>query len=696
MKRIVKFIAWLAGILIVAVIALAIAVPLFFNPNDYKAQITAWIKDHTGRDVTIQGDINATVFPWVGLELNDVTVSNAPGFDAAPFAAIDTVHVRAKLLPLLKKELRMDTVTLRGAAFHLVKNKAGQTNWADLIPKEGGEQKGVKLAAIAVGGLTIDDAKLSWDDRTSGKLYVLDKFDLHSDALAPNQPFKVALEFDVQQPRAGQSAHVEARATGTLDLERERYQFNDTELSVTPSGKTLRGAGPLTLTGDVRADLQQQTLTLPALKLSGLGLNITGALQVTDLRGTPRYSGPLTIAPFNPRELLKRLGITPPAGADPRTLTRAQAQLQLAGGAQALSLQPLTLKLDDSTVSGALHVKNFSQPGYTFTLDVDTLDLDRYRAPTPPPAALLERLNPLRSAHAAAPDTALLPVALLRTLNARGTLRVGQLKASNLRLNAVQTKLDARGGLVKLQPLSAKLYDGVYSGHLTLDVRGKTPRVALDDTLTGVQAGALLKDLIDKDRITGKATVSAQLSAQGNSTDAWLQSLTGRTAFNFANGAVKGVNIAKLVREARAKLNNEPVPPDSGPNQTDFSELRGTGTLTNGVLHNEDLAAKSPLLRVTGQGDIDLVRESMDYLVKVSVVNTLTGEGGKEMSDLRGLTIPVKISGPFENLSYRPDIEAMLSDTAKTKVQEKIDERRQEIEQDLQEKLQDKLKGLFQ
>jgi len=235
--------------------------------------------------------------------------------------------------------------------------------------------------------------------------------------------------------------------------------------------------------------------------------------------------------------------------------------------------------------------------------------------------------------------------------------------------------------------MSAKLYEGSYSGATRLDVRGKTPLLTLDESLQGVQAGPLLKDLFGKERITGKAMMNAKLTLRGAIAAEMKQTLSGSAAFSFTDGAVKGVNIAKLLRDAQAILKGGVAAGPAGdePNQTDFSELSGTVTLANGVARNEDLSAKSPLLRVTGRGSADLVNERMDYLVNATVVATLEGQGGRGLEQLKGLTVPIRISGPFASLSYRPDVEAVV----KGRAQEKLDEKKQELKQKLQEKLRD-------
>jgi AsmA protein len=119
--------------------------------------------------------------------------------------------------------------------------------------------------------------------------------------------------------------------------------------------------------------------------------------------------------------------------------------------------------------------------------------------------------------------------------------------------------------------------------------------------------------------------------------------------------------------------------------------MSGSFRIVNGVAHNNDLDIKSPLIRVSGSGSIDLGQERVDYLAKTTVVTTLKGQGGPELEGLKGLTVPVKLSGPFDAIGYRVDFEGLASDLAK----QKIDEKKEEVKAKVQDQIQEKLKGLF-
>ena len=125
--------------------------------------------------------------------------------------------------------------------------------------------------------------------------------------------------------------------------------------------------------------------------------------------------------------------------------------------------------------------------------------------------------------------------------------------------------------------------------------------------------------------------------------------------------------------------------------KTYFSDLTASFNIKNGVAHNSDLAGKSPLLRLGGEGDIDIGNEKLDYLVKATVVATAAGQGGSELSQLKGVTVPVKLTGPFAAPQYKIDFSGIAASAAKAVVETK----KEEIKAKVQDQVQDKLKGLF-
>jgi len=244
------------------------------------------------------------------------------------------------------------------------------------------------------------------------------------------------------------------------------------------------------------------------------------------------------------------------------------------------------------------------------------------------------------------------------------------------------------------------MYEGSYNGDITLDVRNKKPRLSVNERITGVQAGPLLLDLTGNDRLQGKADMTAKFTGTGITPDELKQSVSGNAEFSFTDGAVKGVNIASLIRIAQAQLKGQPVPSSDQPDQTDFAVLKGTARVTRGLVENNDLTLQSPFLRISGQGQTHLAKETIDYTLTTKLVGSLEGQGGEGLEELKGVSIPVRIGGTYSKPTYTPDIGAALSEAAKARVEEKIDQKKEKLKEKIEEKIGDKLgdellKGLF-
>ncbi len=470
--------------------------------------------------------------------------------------------------------------------------------------------------------------------------------------------------------------------------------------------KIPKGAADIALSTRAKLNLDGQILALNDLALLAPGLELKGNVLAEQFLDKPRYSGSLDVAPFNPRELLAQLGQAVPDTADPKALTKAAVNTDIAGSAESVSLKDLNLQLDDSQLTGNLAVTNFAKPAIDFKLGLNAIDLDRYLPPqskgeTPPPR---EKPKAKTNAKPVTPGAASgaatgLPVEMLRGLDIRGSLTAGKLTVAKAQLSNVKLNISAKDGDIKLSPLGAEIYQGKYSGNIGLDARGKQPRLSLDESLTGIQVEPLLKDLTGKARLAGTGNFKAKLTAQGATPEAMKRTLTGKGEFAFHDGAIKGVNLGQLVRRAEAGF----VAPVDEQVQTDFSDLTGTFNMDQGVISNKDLSLKSPLLRVEGSGQASLPDDQIDYVLNTTLAGTAEGQGGKEIDQLKGITIPVKVSGSFDSPKFAPDIEGIVKaraqkeiDKQKEKATKKIEEKlKKELGDEVGKEVQDKLKDVL-
>ncbi|MGH2824311.1 MAG: AsmA family protein, partial [Thermoleophilaceae bacterium] len=460
-------------------------------------------------------------------------------------------------------------------------------------------------------------------------------------------------------------------------------------LKVMVAGGTLTtGPAPLDVSTRADIDLAKGTVALDRLSARGLGLEVSGGIRAEQVLATPRFNGTLKIGAFSPRDLMRELRIGRPAAADPKVLTRLSGDVSFTGSTSGVNLDPLALELDDTAVQGRLGVPDLKKQALRFKLMVDAVDFDRYLPPQPAGAPR----SPAKAATpgAAAGAAAKLPVDMLRALDVEGSLGVGKLKASNLKLQNVVLNIDARDGSLRMSPLGAALYGGQYRGDVGLDVRGQEPRVSLDESLSGVQIEPLLTDLRGEAKLKGRADLKARLTASGADGDRMKKTATGGGAFTVRDGAYKGVNIGLLARQGKALLDTargKGKQSVEGSTQTDFSELSGTFKVDGGVVRNDDLAMKAPLLRLAGQGTADLASERIDYTLNASLVETSKGQEGKDTEKLDGITVPIRVTGTFDKPQFVPDLAAV----AKQRTQVEIDKQKKKLEGKVEEKIKEKL-----
>jgi len=348
----------------------------------------------------------------------------------------------------------------------------------------------------------------------------------------------------------------------------------------------------------------------------------------------------------------------------------------------------VVVKLDDSTIKA----KFTAAEPYELDASIDKISLDRYLGAEEKQAAAAQKPAPK-----AETDT---PVDLsaLKSINAKGRIQVGALEVRGLKLADVNAQLNAHNGHVTVAPHSAKLYEGTISGDVTVDANKN--HITLKEQLENVAVGPILRDFAQQDRLEGKGNITLDVTTAGQTVNAMKRALGGTAKVQLRDGAIKGVNLGEIIRKGRSLFSGggsqsaaQGQSADDKSQKTDFSELSASFTIKNGVAHNEDLDAKSPLFRLGGAGDINIGTSSLDYLAKASIVATGQGQGGAERDRLAGLTVPVKLSGTFDDLKYQVDYRAMAGQAAKSEVGEKVKERLEGKLKD--EKVRDKLKGLL-
>lgn len=701
MHKALKYGLWTLGGAVVAAAGVAGYVAATFDPNAYKGQIIQAVQEKKHRTLKLDGDIQLSFFPNIGANLGKVALSEFE--NPQEFAAVENVRVSLALMPLLSGRAVVNEVSVNGLRAHLVKFKDGKTNVDDLLSKQESKPSDSKLE-FDIAAVNVAQTELDYRDEASGAQYALKNLRLQTGRIANGAPSKVDFAATLQANQPKVSLATAMKATLTFDLDKKFYRVEGLDLNAVGEAAGIAGLA-LKASGDAGADLVAQEYTAQKLLLTASGAQggnqFEAKLDLPALHyGKSQFSGDRLTLDADVKQTGRafKVRLTAPLAGNAAEQQFSLAPLVLAVQATGEQLpnksisselkgavrvdakqQKIAVELAggllQSQVQAKVAVNGFSPPAIRFDVEADQFDADQFL----PPKSPQQKKEPEQPFDLSA----------LKALNLEGALRVGAFKAANVKMSQLRLEMKAHNGVVNVSPLSANLYQGSLNGGVTVNAAQAAPSFVVHQTLSGVNVAPLLKDAAGFDSLEGKGNVALNVATQGNTVGALKQGLNGSASLNLADGAIRGINIAKKLREAGSLVGKTQTQGANKDEKTDFSELKASFKLTNGVAHNDDLAMKSPLLRLGGNGDINIGGDSMNYLAKATLVKTLEGQGGKD--NLSGVTVPVRVSGPFADLKYTLDFSAMVSDAAK----QKIEVKKEEAKTKLQEQLKGGLQNIF-
>ena len=681
MRKPVKYGLLGLGAILVLVIGAAAVFALTFDPNKYKGQIEAAVKEKTGRTLKLAGDLKLAFWPSLGANVAGITLTER-GSDQQ-FLALESAHASVAVMPLLHGAVMVDGIRVSGLKANVVKDKQGKFNFSDLLeapaeqpaaqPKPA-ETQAKGAVGFDIGSVKIERSSVSYRDLGSGQELTLSDIDLSTGRIAEKADGKLKFSVQAKGRNPDLDAKVQLAGDYKVDLPAKSYALSGVDGKV--SGTVAKE--PL------EAKLSAPRISVSADSAKGEAVTLEaklGARQVTlKIDGVEGSAKALTIPKLSAQVTL------PMPDLPQKTL-----QLNVDGSVKAdLEKQSasadLVAKLDESTIKAKLALPKLSPPAYNFDVDIDKLNVDRYMAARAEPAK--EKEAKKAPEKPAAQQETPVDLSALKSLNANGKLHIGALQARGLKVADVRAEVKAANGRVDVAPHSANLYEGKVAGALSLQADGN--RVALKEDLTGISIGPLLKDVSQKDMLDGHGNIALDVNAAGPTVEAMKRALAGTAKVQLKDGAIKGFNLAEALRKAKAALggSSEQKAAAAQTQQTDFSEMSASFVIKNGVAHNEDLDMKAPLFRVAGKGDINIGNSSLDYTTKATIVSSTKGQGGADLEKLSGVTVPVHLSGPFDALKYDVNYGAVATDLAKTKAGEKVKDQ-------VEKQLGGKLKGLL-
>jgi AsmA protein len=754
---------WGLGAVVLLLVAVATWFVATFDANKYKGVAIDWMKTHRHRTLAIEGPIQLSVFPRLGVKVSKLSLSEVARPDI--FVAVDDAALAVDLLPLLRGDVVIGRIDAKGVRLDFQRDAKGRSNIDDLLASEPAQpQEAKKAMRLDISGIALADVKASVKDAAHGLDGTVLLRSLKAGRIANRVEAPVTLDarFDFKQPAL--KGDLKGDTKLTLDTDTQSIALRATDLGFkgdAPGASAIDAQ----LKGDVAWDgtknsaeaknlaLKIASANAPGLKLAQSSLEVERfafdparkqlslrKLQAR-LKGTQgnqplafdldwpelavsgdtlsgsAFSGKLSrggempleasfksAAPTGRFEAVRLPGVEAQVASHgplrtidgslrsdltlkPSPFALSFDKLELQAKVAEPKMPPLALAVRGSAIAssqrsswnlaGQLNQNSFASEGSAVIAgDVpqvvakarfDALDLNRLLGPGSAASGAAGG-----GGHAA--DTPV-DLAALRSVNGQFSLRAGSFAFRQYRIGdaAIDATLD--GGMLHVTTLHGKAWGGQVDASAFADARAS--RVALKGTAAGVNVNALVKDVAAKDWIEGTGRVTVDLDSAGRSVNELRSRLKGSAALQVRDGAIKGINLAKSLRQAKAALSmkQDATQKASQTEKTDFSELTATFQIADGVARNRDLDMKSPFLRLGGEGAIDIGRGRIDYVARATVTTTAKGQDAAELAALKGVTVPVRLAGPFESLDWKIEWSSVAAGVVTKQLEDKLGEK---------------------
>ncbi|HBK5921237.1 TPA: AsmA family protein [Vibrio alginolyticus] len=690
MKKLLLILAIPIVVILVAILALTI----FVNPNQFKPLIVEQAQKQTGLELVIEGDISWQFFPSIGFELGHTELRNPQGFSKPNLFKVDTVGVDISVMPLFSQQLEIGNVTLDGAEFYIETKKDGSKNIdaltkaqtqqaeqeSNAVPTQNGEtQTSGSDWSINLAGVTVSNGSLEMQDKQAGSYTKLYDISLNLSEFAFDN--WTTADFGVKGEMNDQKFTAKGQADFKLEKGLANYALKNINFDATYS--------------DPANKIESATIGLDTFEFDKVN-NLTYAIKGVaggmklDMQGAGQLSVDKAISKVQLDKLT--LKSTFEGDALPQSPMKVDMVSDLSFDLTKNHLSFVLEKLTANAIAldGKADVTLGDIPKVRFALHSPNIDLDEFLGLDKQAA---EGNKPASGGESAPAGPEVEPdLSALKTLDVKGYITIDKFKAANAKMEAVKTSFTVNRGVFELTSFSSKLYQGSISATAKLDARQSPATYSVKKSIKGVKVQPLLIDVAENDKLEGTGNIDVNVTGKSLTPTGIKKNLSGTVVINFADGAVNGINVAQLIRENYAKFKGQKVEGTNEAKKTDFSAMTATLKLNKGVVSTDNMQAQSPLLRVRGKGTANYINETVDFTISTSVVGSLEGQGGKDIDELKDITIPINVSGKWAE----PKFKLVFDDVLKQKAQKEIDRGVEKLTDKIKdEKTKDAVDGLL-
>ena len=729
MRRSIKFFFIFLALVLLALLAFVAT----FDANNYKPQIIEQVENATGRSFTIDGDINLSIFPWIGLKVEGVALGNEKGFKARQFAAIKQLDVKVNVLPLLKKEVQINTIRLHGLDVSLEVAKDKSNNWSSLaqskeVPADEAsaadvtteavaeapaeqtiteEEKASPLQSLKVEGFEFVDAVIRYDDRSSNTIATVSELNLTTSAITFDEPIDVQFGARIENNQPVIDTRLNLSTQLTLNKNLTEFNMRDFVFTILANANEfIPQQEQIEIQTNIDVLMDEQRISLKQLQLSALGTATLADITVSKFLEIPLIQGSIEVQPFNARTVAKRAGVELPAMAKADALHNVALKTKIKLQGEKLEANDLRLSLDSSTLSGWLHVLNISKQQLRYDLAFDQLNINDYLPPvTEVSSASATEINnnpavPAGTATEAVTEPAAtgdekieLPVEMMRQLDIQGDFRIADLTAKEYKIKQFLMSLQGQKGEIAIKPLSMQVLEGQVDSAVNINVKKETPAYAINLDVNQVQAGPVANPFLvgvmgDKPlTMDGAVNVKMDVKTTGDSVNQLKKASKGVIVLDMKEARVDGFDpefymrssVADYVNSKGFGLSDTIMGQYKPRDVTVFDKIHSTVNIANGKARTDDFLMDSKRVKVTAKGHADIMQNTLDVISSIQLPRSQT-----VVEKIFDEPVFVRVHGPFDALEYELDknkLKKSTTDVLKNEAKAKLDAEKQRLKE---------------
>jgi AsmA protein len=455
--------------------------------------------------------------------------------------------------------------------------------------------------------------------------------------------------------------------TGSVDLKETPVVDGQLQAAASNTGELLKQMGIEVPAEDAleKVDIASKVSgPADALSLTGLDIKHSGALLNASYKGQASLAGDGSIkgtidASSNElRALLKAADVEMPEGDTLKTFSTAG---DISGSFKKLSISNLNFALDDIRATGTAGLNlGGAKPQLTGDLDMGELDLSPFLA------AEDQEKKPQQPMQGWSTEP--LDLAGLNAVNANLKIKTSTLTLGNVVLKDARMDVVLKNGKLKADLPAFNAFGGSWAGKMNLDASAAKPALSLDMTGDSVGVSSLLGTLAGFDKLTGTGSFAVSATSSGTSIDEIMKGLNGELSTKLNDGAIKGLNVAQLVRSKDSLLQAvtsgqlqsldfaSALSPEA---KTDFSSFDTVLSVKNGVANVDLMKLLSPVLGIDGTGNINLGGQTLDLRLATSIDKK--GQGSGSVVQLNGIPVPIRLSGSWNKPKVTPDLSGVTN-----------------------------------